>query len=96
MSVAELEAKVKEAEANLAEAKRAAAHQEFPKWIEPHASHVVDKPAVGESPAHKSVPLFPLHHVDRDGRVTVCVDDADHEAKALAEAVKPGSEAPID
>ena len=74
---------VEELETMLAAAKAKVAHQEFPKWIEPHASHV--HTAAG---GHVSVPLFPHHHVDREGKVTVFVDDADQEAKALAEAVK--------
>lgn len=69
---------LKEAEAKLAELKRKAAHKEFPKFVEPHKSHIVMH---GD---HVSVPHFPEHHVDRDGKVTVRVDDEEHEAKALA------------
>lgn len=72
---------VKEAEARLAEARRKASHQEYPKWIEPHASHL------DHANGHVSVPLFPEHHVDRDGKVTVLVKDAEDEAKALAARV---------
>lgn len=52
---------------------------EFPKWVVPHDTHV-SRDAHG----HVSVPLFPGHHVGRDGVVTVMVKDADEEAKALA------------
>lgn len=76
------------AEANLVEAKRKATHQEYPKWIEPHASHVVD------TGGHLSVPLFPEFHVDRhDGKVTVKVMDEDHEAIALAAKQEPKASA---
>lgn len=86
---AELEAAVSEAEKNLAEARARAAHKEFPKFIEPHASHVVKREAPhGEAPPHVSVPAFTEHHVDREGKITVLVRDAEEEAKALAEAVK--------
>ncbi len=81
-SISDLEAAVKEAEFNLAEAKAKAAHKPYPQWVEPHTSHV--KTAAG---GHISVPGFDDHHVDRESRITVLVKDAEEEAKALAAAV---------
>lgn len=58
--------------------------KEYPKWIVPHASHVL-RDADGKV---KSVPAFPGFHVSRvDGEVTVMVVDADEEAVALGETV---------
>ncbi|HLH92075.1 MAG TPA: hypothetical protein VKX28_26885 [Xanthobacteraceae bacterium] len=51
---------------------------EFPKWVVPHPSHVVD------TSGHISVADF-AHHIDRAGKVTVLVKDAGEEAEALAE-----------
>ncbi len=84
-TVKEHEAKVAEAEKALAEAKAAAAHEEFPKWIEPDPSHIHKSDQTG----HVSVPLFPDHHIDHNGVVTVLVHDAEQEEKALAAAVSP-------
>jgi hypothetical protein len=69
---------VKQAQQRLTDAIFARDHQEYPKWVEVHPSHI--ETVAG----HISVPLFD-HHVARDGKVTVKVDDAAHEAKALAE-----------
>ncbi len=74
---------VDELKAELAAAEAKASHQEFPKWVEPHASHVVTK---GD---HVSSPAFPDFHVSRDdGKFSVLVHSAEEEAKALAAAVK--------
>ncbi len=74
---------VEELEAMLEAAKAKAAHQEYPKWVEPHASHVVTA-ATG----HKSVPSFSDHHTDQNtGKLMALVHSAEEEAKALAEAV---------
>jgi len=70
---------VEELETMLAEAKAKVAHEEYPKYIKPDASHIHT-----DAGGHVSVPLFPDHHVDRDGVVTVLVRDADEEAKALS------------
>jgi hypothetical protein len=85
------EATVKEHEENvaaakkaLAEAKAKAAFMEFPKWVAVHESHI------HKAGDHISVPLFPDHHVDREGKVTVLVHDLEHEAKALAAAAVKG------
>jgi hypothetical protein len=69
---------VEELEAMLAAAKAKVSHEEFPKWVVPHESHV------HQAGDHLSAPLFPDHHVDREGKLTVLVRDADEEAKALA------------
>lgn len=62
---------------------------EFPKWVEPHASHVERQ---GD---HLSVAHFPFH-VDRKGVVSVLVADADEEKKALAEnGAKPADETEV-
>lgn len=54
---------------------------DFPKWVEPHRSHIEQKGDV------IAVPGFEWH-VDRDTKVVnVLVNDAEHEAKALAEKV---------
>lgn len=76
------EQEVREAEERLAEAKRAAAHQEYPKYVEAHASHVV---TTGD---HVSTPHFLDFHVGRDGKVMVLVKDAEDEAKALAAKIE--------
>ena len=55
--------------------------QEYPKWVEPHASHV----AIGRTIV---TPAWDHFHVARDQSVTVLVNDADEEARALAEAPK--------
>jgi hypothetical protein len=72
---------IEAAEKHLAEVKAKAAHKEYPKWIEPHPSHL---DVAGD---HKSVSQFPEHSVDRTGKVTVLVHDAAEEAKALAAKV---------
>lgn len=70
---------VREAETNLAEVRRKAAHQEYPKYVEVHASHV------DQTNGHISVPMFPEFHIDRStNAVMVMVRDAEEEAKALA------------
>lgn len=61
---------------------------EWPKWIVPHADHVI---------AHKGVPkVTPLLgecHVRRhDGEVTVLVNNAEEEAVALATPKFPETE----
>ena len=55
--------------------------QEYPKWVEPHASHV----AIGRTIV---TPAWEHFHVARDQVVTVLVADADEEARALAEVPK--------
>lgn len=71
---------VKEAEKNLADAQAKAAFKEFPKWVEPDKSHIRT-----DAGGNISTPHFEWH-IDRDGKVTVKVDDAEHEAAALAAA----------
>jgi hypothetical protein len=60
VTLKEREERVAVAERELAEARAAAAHEEFPKYIEPDASHIVEIPARGDAPAHKSVPMFQI------------------------------------
>lgn len=56
---------------------------EYPKWIEPHESHVH---WTGEGPGRSaSVSGFSQHHVGRDGKVGVLVNDEDEEKRALAQ-----------
>lgn len=58
----------------------------FPKWVQPHESHIVRKEMDG-APAHVSAPGFSEVHVNRiDGAVTVLVANEDEEARALADA----------
>lgn len=65
---------------------------EFPKWIEPHASHISRQ---GSAPEHVSVIDFASYHVNRvDGSVTVMVMDADEQKRALAAYKAPKDEAP--
>lgn len=64
---------------------------EFPKWIEPHASHISRQ---GSAPEHVSVIDFASYHVNRvDGSVTVMVMDADEQKRALAAYKAPKDEA---
>lgn len=94
-TAAELHERVVEAEEALAEAKAREAHQEFPKYVEVHESHVVKQVAPhGDAPPHISIKGFAGHHVDRDGKVTVLVHDADEEAKAMAAFVE-GDDIPV-
>jgi hypothetical protein len=87
-TVKEHEENVAAAEKALAEAKAKAAFMEFPKYIEPHESHVVTQEAAhGDAPPHRSTPAFGGFHVDREGKVKVLVHNAEEEAKALAAAV---------
>lgn len=51
---------------------------EFPKWVVPHASHIVDGVA----------PAFAESNTDRKGVLSVLVNSADEEAAALAEKVE--------
>jgi hypothetical protein len=63
------------------------ARGEFPKWVTPHASHVVNHGG------HTVVPGFAEHHESRGDRaVTVLVKDAEEEAKALAAKFDPKAE----
>ena len=63
-------------------------HQDFPKYIEPHPSHIHRKPATEDgAPAHVSVPTFPHFHVARDGIVTVLVHDLEEELVAMSAAI---------
>lgn len=63
---------------------------EFPKWIEPHASHISRQ---GNAPEHVSVIDFASYHVNRvDGSVTVMVMDADEQKRALAAYKAPKDE----
>lgn len=70
---------------------------EWPRWVAPHESHVLRKTAEG-APAHVSVPDWPEFHVDREGNVTVLVQNEDEEARALAEKVdaSPADEPPTE
>jgi hypothetical protein len=57
---------------------------EWPKWVLPHASHIV-RDAFG----NVAVPSFPEFYIRRhDGEVTVLVHDADEEAMAFSAAVE--------
>lgn len=76
-AVTEAEEAVRQAQKKLADATFARDHKEYPKWIEPHESHV------DTTDGHVSVPHFDFH-LGRAGKVTVKVDDAEHEAKALS------------
>lgn len=92
MTVEDHEKAVADAEAALAAAKAAAAHQPFPKWLKPHPSHLIERPAVGDSPAHWHAPEFPdpPPHKDRlSGDVLVFVKDLGEELKAIAERSVP-------
>ena len=78
---------------------------EFPKWVVPHASHIVRQTAqpgesrpgtensllsAGDAPDHISTPAWTEFSVNRvTGEVMVLVQDAEEEAKALAEHVAP-------
>lgn len=53
---------------------------EFPKWVEPHPSHIVGGVAA----------LFAQSHTDRvSGKVSVLVNNAEDEAVAAAEMKAP-------
>lgn len=75
--VNEAEQAVTKAEAALAEAQAKAAFKDYPKYVSVDPSHIV------RANGHISVPAFPNFHIDRDGHVTVCVDNAEDEAKAV-------------
>ena len=62
-------------------AKHPEAGSEYPKWVTPHPGHVMHHPLYG----HVSTPHFSDASVDRDGTIKVRVEDADEEAKALAD-----------
>lgn len=79
---------VAELEAMLAAAKAEAAHEEYPKHVQVHESHVERRASTDGSPDMVAVPAFPDFEVLRDGMVMVLVRDADEEARATAEAVK--------
>jgi hypothetical protein len=65
---------------------------EFPKWVSPHPSHIEHRKG---SEGHRIwTPEFPDFHVDRGDNVTVMVEDAEHEAFALAERGKMEMPAP--
>lgn len=61
----------------------AAEFTEHPKWIVPHASHVEmtsdDRPQV---PTHEC-------YLDRDGKLTIVVVDADDEKRMSEEKIEP-------
>jgi hypothetical protein len=59
-------------------------YQEFPKYVYPHASHIVYEPRNGKL----HVENFE-YHLDRHNVVSVLVHDAEEEAKALADANYP-------
>jgi hypothetical protein len=62
---------------------------DYPKWVKPHDSHIV----VGATGAI-SVPGFSEFHLDRmNNSVTVLVEDAKTEKRALAQAKKKGDKA---
>jgi hypothetical protein len=76
---------VAELEKMLAEAQAKEAHQEFPKYVKPHKSHVRVKKTEGAQD-HVSSPTFTDIHVDRvTNDVTVMVKDADEEKVAISE-----------
>jgi hypothetical protein len=83
---------VAELEKMLAEAKAAESHREYPKYVKPHKGHVRIKKSPDGGQDHVSALPFTDVHVDRvTNDVTVLVNDADEEKKALAE---PKSDAP--
>ncbi len=82
MTVEDHEANVAAAQKALDEAKAKAAFKEFPKWVEPDPSHI------DRTNGNMTAPAFPEYHVDRTGKLTVLVRDADEEARALT--VKEG------
>lgn len=54
---------------------------DYPAWVKVHANHVV-RSATG----HVSVPDYPVFHIDRlTQEITVLVEDAADEAKALSD-----------
>ncbi len=60
---------------------------EYPRWVKPHPSHLVYRTG-----GNVIAPPFLQVHADRDGVVTVLVDDASEEARAVAPKVEaPGS-----
>lgn len=60
---------------------------EFPKWIEPHPSHVVT-----DAHGNRIAQGFEQQHIDRvSDKLAVLVNDAKEEAAALAEKVEPTS-----
>lgn len=60
---------------------------EYPKWVEPHASHIVRKEMPG-APDHVSVKRFADWHINREtGALTVLVKNDAEEKLALAEYV---------
>lgn len=56
---------------------------EYPKFVRPHASHVVYDPRSGRPHAEKWE-----YHVDRDDVVTVMVHDAAEEHMALSKVAE--------
>lgn len=79
IELAEAEEAVKKAQAALDAAKAKAAYQHYPRYVEPHLSHIV---TIG---GQRSTPHFPEFHIDRATDVlSVLVNDAEHEAKAKA------------
>lgn len=51
---------------------------DYPKWVTPHDSHVVRTHA-----GRPLTPLWPEHHVDRNGAITVLVHSKDEEDRAV-------------
>lgn len=66
--------------------------EEWPQWVQPHASQVMRREEPG-APVHISVPAFPTFHVNRtDGKVTVLVHNEDEAKLAAAEYKEPTGE----
>jgi hypothetical protein len=65
---------------------KSALDPEFPKWIEPHESHIE------KTGGHISVPLFPFHVQRGSNVVTVMVKDADEEKQAIEAKTEPSTE----
>lgn len=64
---------------------RVNAAEDYPKWVEPHASHIIRKEVPG-APDHISVLRFKDWHKNREtGAVTVLVHNDEEEKLALAE-----------
>lgn len=52
---------------------------DYPKWVQPHADHIVRKEG-----ARPVAPAFGEQAVDRNGVLSVCVANEDEEARATS------------
>lgn len=72
-----------------APAARIVGDHEYPAWVVPHESQIVRKQVDG-APDHISTPGFAEFHVNRaNGEITVLVQDAEDEERALSDAAAP-------